>query len=350
MTLFRRLSVLAQHLAPQGLQNDSNCGTISALLSLSETISASQMGPLIGSNVVTALHRTVSEHSAKTQQHPEQPHVQIGVAGRAKGSVSVETTVDADQCGQDSFFITQAPVQHGSLVAAFGVADGVGGYSEIGVDSSLMARGLMKNAARYFAEHSSESSPIDALRYAFAAVKSDKKITAGGSTACIIALHRRNKVGSLDLVELSSANLGDSGFLVIRNKSVLYRSVEQQYAFNTPYQLSIPMKGHKVIQNTPDQADRLLEPIVLQHDDLVLVATDGLFDNLSDGQLIDSIQSDLERGISVQQIVVDLVKQARRVAEDAHAETPFSKNAQKNGIPLHGGKLDDITAILVRIV
>ena len=42
---------------------------------------------------------------------------------------------------------------------------------------------------------------------------------------------------------LHSANLGDSGFLVIRQGSVVHQSSEQQHYFNTPYQLAIPPPG-----------------------------------------------------------------------------------------------------------
>ena len=39
---------------------------------------------------------------------------------------------------------------------------------------------------------------------------------------------------------LHSANLGDSGFLVIRKGEVVHKSSEQQHYFNTPYQLALP--------------------------------------------------------------------------------------------------------------
>ena len=38
---------------------------------------------------------------------------------------------------------------------------------------------------------------------------------------------------------LYSANLGDSGFLVIRDGRVVHKSHEQQHYFNAPFQLAI---------------------------------------------------------------------------------------------------------------
>ena len=42
---------------------------------------------------------------------------------------------------------------------------------------------------------------------------------------------------------LSSANIGDSGYLVVRGGNVIHRSREQQHYFNTPFQLSLPPPG-----------------------------------------------------------------------------------------------------------
>lgn len=55
---------------------------------------------------------------------------------------------------------------------------------------------------------------------------------AGSSTACIVVLDRTSH-------RLHTANLGDSGFLVVRGGEVVHRSDEQQHYFNTPFQLSI---------------------------------------------------------------------------------------------------------------
>jgi hypothetical protein len=53
----------------------------------------------------------------------------------------------------------------------------------------------------------------------------------GSATACIIVLDRE---------DLQAANLGDSGFLVIRDSKVVFRSPPQQHDFNFPFQLGSP--------------------------------------------------------------------------------------------------------------
>lgn len=60
--------------------------------------------------------------------------------------------------------------------------------------------------------------------------------SAGSSTACIVILDRQSH-------RLHTANLGDSGFLVVRGGEVVHRSDEQQHYFNTPFQLSIAPPG-----------------------------------------------------------------------------------------------------------
>ena len=54
----------------------------------------------------------------------------------------------------------------------------------------------------------------------------------GSCTACIVSLYKQENT-------LYTANLGDSGFLVIRSGKVLHRSEEQQHYFNTPFQLAM---------------------------------------------------------------------------------------------------------------
>lgn len=84
-------------------------------------------------------------------------------------------------------------------------------------------------------------------------------------------------------------SLGDSGFVVISPGRVVHRSQPQTHAFNTPYQLSkIPAKmqqqyaifgGATHFSETPAQAD--VASYQLKHGDIVLFATDGVWDNIS---------------------------------------------------------------------
>lgn len=135
--------------------------------------------------------------------------------------------------------------------------------------------------------------PIFILQKAFT------KVSAVGSSTALVAIRNQKQI--------SIANLGDSGFAFIRFKKgeafTFARSKDQQHSFNIPYQLSIlptdsdidilKQKGYvkevmslkKVLKNknnlcqdTPDMADEY--EFELQDGDIVVSATDGVFDNL----------------------------------------------------------------------
>lgn len=77
-------------------------------------------------------------------------------------------------------------------------------------------------------KHEVSISPLYILEKAF------KKVNAVGSATALVAMLNKN--------ELSVANIGDSGFLIVRFKKgepyCPHKSKEQQHAFNIPFQLS----------------------------------------------------------------------------------------------------------------
>lgn len=88
--------------------------------------------------------------------------------------------------GQDACFISGIGT---TGAAAFGVADGVGGWIEQRIDSGEFAHGIceyMDETCRRFPSPSfSSSSPKDLLHAGYAMVCKDKSIPGGGSTACL---------------------------------------------------------------------------------------------------------------------------------------------------------------------
>jgi protein phosphatase PTC7 len=96
----------------------------------------------------------------------------------------------AHKGGEDASFISD----DGN---GLGVADGVGGWSEIGVDPALYARALMKFAKEGY-DKSSLRDPKEILQYA--AHKASR--IQGSSTACILVFNPKNGM-------ISAANLGD---------------------------------------------------------------------------------------------------------------------------------------------
>lgn len=104
----------------------------------------------------------------------------------------------------------------------------------------------------------------------------------GSSTACVLILNRENST-------VYSANIGDSGFIVVRKGQIIHRSEEQQHYFNTPFQLSLPPPGQNVLSDSPDSADTLSFPV--ENGDVILAATDGVFDNVPTDLLLDILKT-----------------------------------------------------------
>jgi len=257
----------------------------------------------------------------------------------------------AQRGGEDGYFACH-------LTGSFGVADGVGGWAESGVDPGLFARRLM-----CLAHERIKASPLDAeadLQEAFlgAATRLQKEELPGGTTALL---------GQLNGTTLAVLNLGDSGAMLLRPAlrtppgserplffpRVVFRSSDQTHYFNCPYQLS---SGNAPLQ-VPDFVRVRVRP-----GDLVLAATDGVFDNLFDHQVQAIVARHLgeawrqgrTRGgepvaPQLQGLAVSIVKQAQRVGQqEDHRDiiTPFALAAHSEGLGFRGGKLDDTTVVV----
>lgn len=195
--------------------------------------------------------------------------------------------------GEDAFFVAKvggrdlfdAPA--GGAVA-FGVADGVGGWTESKVDPADFSHGLCSYMAQHALEWDAAPEKLRAkglLQSAYDAVVADEAIFAGGSTASLGVAQRDGKV------EL--ANLGDSGSVLLRLGAVHHYSTPQTHAFNTPYQLSvIPPRmraqaaifGGTFLEDLP--RDAAVSNITMQHGDVLVLATDGVFDNLNNQDIL----------------------------------------------------------------
>mmetsp|Transcript_94699 Transcript_94699/g.203346 ORF Transcript_94699/g.203346 Transcript_94699/m.203346 type:complete len:486 (+) Transcript_94699:122-1579(+) len=289
----------------------------------------------------------------------------------------------AESGGEDSFFICP----QGS---AAGVADGVGEWEcRFKVNPRKFADELMAGAAASTAASWSQGQEMAEARAASALSESYNATKASGSsTALIVAI---NAQGS----QVGVANLGDSGFRQLRRAPaqqrmrVVNRTTDQQHSFNCPYQLSrlpepsefpsLISKGKMALvkavqrmltlgskQDAPSDADVCSFPI--KEGDLLILGTDGLFDNLHDTEICEIAQLavspfeahlweegqslDPEDGRTVGQgftdpsdIAAAIAKAARDRAKDEHAKTPFSLSAKKASFLHRGGKLDDITVL-----
>lgn len=221
--------------------------------------------------------------------------------------------------GEDAYFLSND-------MKVIGIADGVGGWGDIGVDPALYSKSLMEGA-KLSVESSLSRDPVDVMSEAY----QYSSYVQGSSTCCILVL---------DGIHLTAANLGDSGFMVIRGLEIIFRTKEQQHSFNFPYQIGTGSA------DKPQHSQRLT--VEVQPGDLIITGTDGLWDNLFDEDILEVVANSSTDPATVAQ---HIARQAHIVANDKDIISPFSKSARQNGYPLAtGGKLDDITVIVARVV
>jgi protein phosphatase PTC7 len=254
-------------------------------------------------------------------------------------------------CGEDAFFVCHSFPNtdcKNARICCFGVADGVGGYSLRGIDSSMLAWELMKLSKKYL-ERDHETTCIEALTLAYNEILESKTVTCGGSTACILSINYAAE--DKQVLKLTAANLGDSSFLVVRNGKVLYHSYEQTHFFNCPYQLTVPKIDSNPLQDDPTKAIILDQPIDLIKGDVVILCTDGLTDNVFDSsiaKIVSNAQGGTEEDISAH-IAKEILLLAFKNSRSRNVVTPFMKYASENGHKYRGGKQDDITIIVALI-
>ncbi|KAL8143582.1 hypothetical protein V2J09_016614 [Rumex salicifolius] len=221
--------------------------------------------------------------------------------------------------GEDAHFICE----NGCVI---GVADGVGGWADVGIDAGEYARQLMSNSVSSLKNESKASlDPLKVLEKAYQATKAQ-----GSSTACIVALTEEG---------IRAINVGDSGFVVIRDGSTVFHSPPQQYGFNFPYQL-----GNDTGADVPSSGQVFKFPVIAG--DVIVAGTDGLFDNLYPNEIsavvVNAMRVHLDPKITAQNIAT----RAQERAMDQSKQTPFSTAAQGAGYRFYGGKLDDITVVV----
>lgn len=212
----------------------------------------------------------------------------------------------ADRGGEDALFTSDE-------INALGVSDGVGSWYSRGVDPGIYARELMRLTE--VAIQAGKLDPVQALRQAYAGNKE-----RGTATAC---------VALLDDGQLNSVNVGDSGFIILRVSQVIQSRQITIHSFNFPFQLG---------QGSPDQPeDGVVAGIKLKPEDIIVMATDGLWDNLFEEQVAELVveQSDMSK------LAKNIAEEARFAATEPGRKTPWSDV---------GGKLDDITVVTALVV
>lgn len=280
-----------------------------------QTANLSAKAPLTSSSLLTSTDSLKDSFDAFLHSIEPLIHRRLSV-----GISSIPHPAKVAKGGEDAYFLS-------TDMKVIGVADGVGGWGDIGVDPALYSRSLMEGSKLSAESPLSTRDPVEIMSEGY----QYSTYVQGSSTCCII---------TLDGNYINAANLGDSGFMVIRGLEIVYRTKEQQHSFNFPYQIGTGSA------DKPHHAQRI--QVEVQPDDLIILGTDGLWDNLFDEDIIDIVANAPSDPATIGQLIA---RQAHIVANDKDIISPFSKSARSNGYPLAtGGKLDDITVLCARVV
>ncbi|KAH0632320.1 hypothetical protein KY284_035106 [Solanum tuberosum] len=223
--------------------------------------------------------------------------------------------------GEDAHFIDE-------LFQTIGVADGVGGWAKQGIDAGIYTRELMKNShiATYDEAMKGHVNPKRVLEEAYKNTNSK-----GLSTACIVTLNSEKST-------IVAANVGDSGFFLIRKGKIIYKSPIQQRVFGCPYQL-----GNCNVDN-PSIAQEM--ELNVEKDDILMVGTDGMLDNMNDSGIEEIVRRAISKNLKAKELAKKIGNVALYNSFDRFADTPYARASKGRH---KGGKVDDITVIVAYI-
>lgn len=214
------------------------------------------------------------------------------------------------------------------------VADGVGGWAEQNVDPAIYSRRLCQNIAD-LAFSKDDRYKVAPKHMLIDAVSDNREI---GSCTCVLA--------SLDESAplLYTVNLGDSGYLLLRKEGLdlvkLFRSVEQQHSFNFPFQVGT---------GGDDPAKAETQTHDVRNGDIIIMGSDGLWDNLFDVKVIELVRPFLRDAdvLADPELVAQVIaEEAEKYSLQQHYVSPFAKGAREHYYDYVGGKPDDITVIV----
>ncbi|XP_051138300.1 probable protein phosphatase 2C 71 isoform X2 [Andrographis paniculata] len=217
--------------------------------------------------------------------------------------------------GEDAYFIAGQ--------TWMGVADGVGLWSLEGTRPGVFAKELTRTCERLVSV-GNINNPVELLDL------SASETHCPGSSTILIA--------HFDGQTLNVANVGNSGFIILRNGTVYKRSSPMFHAFYFPLQVEGGEEPSRMAE---------LYRVDLEDDDVIVIATDGLLDNLYDLEISSVVSKSLAADKKLEEIAKLLAESAQERGRCAHGRSPFADEAQAAGYTgCTGGKLDDVAVIL----
>lgn len=227
-------------------------------------------------------------------------------------------------------------------------------------NSSLLSTSGSDEGSSSVAQQSSQSSAPSSVdcnpRTALAAAHKATK-QPGSATALILQLREGSTT-------LKASNLGDSGFALFRTGELVFQSSPLQHFFDCPYQFASCPDFTDDTDRPEDASDYELQ---LQSGDVIVAATDGLWDNLHTKELLPLLPASES---DVKQAALQIASAASNNAFDDQYPSPYTVEAVRQGMDLPwwqkllgarfragrlqlarltGGKVDDITVVVAYV-
>jgi protein phosphatase PTC7 len=236
--------------------------------------------------------------------------------------------------GEDGFYIAADG-------KSLGVADGVGGWADQGVNPAFFTWCFMKRCLAHASADAAQRMPLgEVMQKAWS-----ETVAAGYKGSCTTAVASFESDGSSsDEAPLDVMLVGDCGAIVVRGETVVLRTKERQYKFNFPHQI-----GHDGRSAPKDLAGS--ESVKVRADDVVILGSDGVFDNVFDAELVGLVKASNKAAagkaiIDCQALADSVAKLASDHGADSRYKSPFSVAAQKAGYRYIGGKQDDVCVVV----
>ncbi|KAL9224748.1 hypothetical protein vseg_000757 [Gypsophila vaccaria] len=232
-------------------------------------------------------------------------------------AASLAHSLEALAGGHDAYFVFEN---------WFGVADGVGQWSFGGINKGLYAEEFIQNCESL--ARNSKNTGLDSFKELF---QQSAAMTESSGAARVLIAHVAEQV-------LHVANIGDTGFIIIRNGTLFIKSSPMFHEFNFPHAIS---SGDDLVEAAEEYH------VELKDGDIIVTATDGLFDNLYEHDIVSLVCEAVEDGKTLKEIAELLASRSQEVGRLPDARTPFADAAQAAGHPeFSGGKFDHVTVIV----
>jgi len=255
-----------------------------------------------------------------------------------------------------------------STACVLGVADGVSQIEDFGIDASKLPKEILMHCEalgeaqlRPGAPEGAYKGPIPLVREAF-----ERTAPCLGSTTLVLAvLDNSTRIHGKLHPMIAVISIGDCELLVLRrlhgpgSKLTPVFQTEMQRIdghLQTPLQLArvdgrIDANFHDGITIEVIEKGSAVHCVSAYEGDIVIMGSDGVFDNLFTDEVADLVNAVLRPGTQYPVEESLLAFLARRIVEACHAKTVPTPTGAMPDAPIGpGGKVDDTSCVVAEVV